>query len=400
MSISFSLRYFQVARCYRDENLRADRQPEFTQIDLEMAFIQQEDLMKVIEDLLSAVWKDALGFQMQTPLPRRTYRWCMDHYGSDKPDTRYELKLQDLTDIFSSTAVSVLQNKTTKSEPWQGSFGVKAINVTGLSSACNEKELDAIQSEAKLNSNGRGVVMIRVGKGGVLKSSVSKHFSETEVAQLSSRLAAREGDVIMLSAGLGDEPLTLLGKMRIWCANILQQKKLLIIPADRYDFFWVVDFPLFSWEDGVMAATHHPFTAPVSEDAHMLLTHPEKVRGQHYDIVLNGIELGGGSIRIHRAEEQLKVFRDVLKLPMANVNEFSHLLEALSHGCPPHGGIALGLDRLVAQALGTKSLREVLAFPKTGTGAELLTGSPSTLAPADLQQVTDWLKQAQQPQAN
>jgi aspartyl-tRNA synthetase len=361
-----------------------------------MAFIQQEDIMKVIEDLLSAVWKEALGHSMQTPLPRRTYRWCMDNYGSDKPDTRYELKLQDVTDIFANTGVSVLQNKHVTAEAWQGSFGVKAINVIGLSSACNDKEIESILNEAKLNSAGRGVVMIRVGKNGAFKSSISKYLSEQETQQLSARLGAREGDLIMLSAGLGDEPLQLLGKMRVWCSNILQQKKLLIIPADRYDFFWVVDFPLFTWEDGVMAATHHPFTAPVSEDAHMLLTHPEKVRGQHYDIVLNGIELGGGSIRIHRAEEQLQVFRDVLKLPISKVDEFSHLLEALSHGCPPHGGIALGLDRLVAQALGAKSLREVLAFPKTGTGAELLTGSPSTLSHTEMQELIDNLKTAQQ----
>lgn len=355
--------------------------------------------MKVIEDLLSSVWREALGHSIQTPLPRRTYRWCMDNYGSDKPDTRYELKLQDVSDVFQKTGVSVLQNKFVDVQAWQGSFGVKAINIVGLSAACNDKEIESIQNEAKLNSAGRGVVMIRVGKNGSVKSSISKYMSEDETRQLLSRMDAHDGDLIMLSAGLGDEPLNLLGKLRVWCANILQQKKLLVIPPDRYDFFWVVDFPLFTWEDGVMAATHHPFTAPVSEDAHLLQTHPERVRGQHYDIVLNGIELGGGSIRIHRAEEQVKVFRDVLKLPASKVDEFSHLIEALSHGCPPHGGIALGLDRLVAQALGAKSLREVLAFPKTGTGAELLTGSPSTLSQTELKDLMDSLKQASASQA-
>lgn len=380
-------RYFQIARCYRDEDLRADRQPEFTQIDMELAFIQQDDIMKTIEGLLSQVFKQTLNVDIPTPFPRHSYRWCMKNYGSDKPDTRFGIKLVEVGDIFKTTNVGILQSAISKENGV-----IKAINMKGIGKL-NDKDIDSIQMEAK-KSGGPGVVTITLAEDGSLKSSIAKYLSENEVEDLIERLDIKAGDLVCLSAGEEDFACTTLGRLRLWARDRMVANGTLVIPADRFDLFWVVDFPLFTWEDGKMLSTHHPFTAPVSDDANMLSSNPELVRGQHYDVVLNGYEIGGGSIRIHKKEEQIKVLRDVLGMTPLKVAEFQHLLDALGHGCPPHGGIALGFDRLMAVIVGAKSLREVIAFPKSSSGAELMTGAPAQLGNAELDELFNLVKSA------
>jgi aspartyl-tRNA synthetase len=379
-------RYFQVARCYRDEDLRADRQPEFTQIDMELAFIQQEDIMKTIEGLLAHIFKQTLDVDIPTPFPRHSYRWCMKNYGSDKPDTRFDMKLVEVSDIFKSTNVGVLQSALT-----QENGSVKALNMKGIGKL-NDKDIDAIQMEAKKSSS--GVITLSVTEDGKVKSSIAKHLHESEIDELKERLDLQPGDLMILAAGKEDDTCTTLGRLRLWARDRMLSTGSLVIPPNRFDLFWVVDFPLFTWEDGKMLSTHHPFTAPVSDDANMLSSNPELVRGQHYDVVLNGYEIGGGSIRIHKKEEQIKVLRDILGMRPEKVAEFQHLLDALGHGCPPHGGIALGFDRLMAVLVGAKSLREVIAFPKSSSGAELMTGAPAPLGNNELDDLFDIVKAA------
>ena len=379
-------RYFQVARCYRDEDLRADRQPEFTQIDMELAFIQQDDIMKTIEGLISHVFKQCLNVDLPIPFPRHTYRWCMKNYGSDKPDTRFDIKLIELSDIFRTTNIGVLQAALSEQN---GS--VKAINMKGIGKL-NDKDIEAIQTEAKKSSP--GVITIAMNEDGKIKSSIAKHITESELQNLQERMDMKPGDLVVIASGIGEPVETTLGRLRLWARDRLIANGTLVVPQDRFDIFWVVDFPLFTWEDGKMLSTHHPFTAPVSEDASMLDGNPELVRGQHYDVVLNGFEIGGGSIRIHKKEDQIKVLRDVLKMAPEKVAEFQHLLDALGHGCPPHGGIALGFDRLMAVMVGAKSLRDVIAFPKSSSGAELMTGAPAPLGDTELGELFNLVKNA------
>lgn len=385
-------RYFQIARCYRDEDLRADRQPEFTQIDMELAFIQQDDIKRTIEGLLANVFKSTLGVNIPTPFPEHTYKWCMDNYGSDKPDTRFDMKLLDVTEDFAKTTkIGVISSALSKLP--EGKGFVKAINLKGIGKM-NEKDIDTIQMEAKKSSS--GVLTVSVNEDGKLKSSIAKYLSESEEKVIREKLDLKPGDLVLIACGTEEETWSSLGRLRLWARDRKIANGTLQIPADRYDLFWVVDFPLFTWEDGKMLSTHHPFTAPVSEDAHMLSSHPEKVRGQHYDVVLNGYEIGGGSIRIHKKEEQIKVLRDVIGMSADKVAEFQHLLDALGHGCPPHGGIALGFDRLMAVLVGAKSLREVIAFPKSSSGAEIMTGAPATLGPSETKELYEVVKAAKE----
>ena len=379
-------KYFQIARCFRDEDLRADRQPEFTQIDMELAFIQQEDIMKTIEGLISHIFLRSLNVTIPTPFPRHTYRWCMTNYGSDKPDTRFDIKLIALTDIFLTTNIGLFQSVVSEQNGH-----IKAINMKGIGKL-NDKDIDAIQMEARKSSP--GVITLSITEDGKVKSSIAKHISESELRSLKERMDLQPGDLVVIASGIGEAVETTLGRLRLWARDRLIANGTLSIPQDRFDIFWVVDFPLFTWEDGKMLSTHHPFTAPVSEDASLLDSNPELVRGQHYDVVLNGYEIGGGSIRIHKKEDQIKVLRDVLKMAPEKVAEFQHLLDALGHGCPPHGGIALGFDRLMAVMVGAKSLRDVIAFPKSSSGAELMTGAPAGLGDAELGELFNLVKNA------
>jgi aspartyl-tRNA synthetase len=371
-------KYFQLARCYRDEDLRADRQPEFTQIDVEMSFIEREDIYRLIEGLLQRLWKTALNLDVPIPFKRMAFPEAMDRFGIDKPDTRFGMELVDFTEDFRASKFRVFSGAVAEHG------NVKAINAKGLACA-TQGQLDAMTETAK-GLGAKGLAYIKV-EGGEWKSPIVKFFSPVEKAALASKLAIQEGDLILFAAGQWLASCEILGKIRLYVADILRAQGKLTIPADRFDFLWVVDFPLLSFdkEQNRWYSTHHPFTAPVAEDVSLLGTDPRKVRGQHYDIVVNGVELGGGSIRIHQPELQKTVFEQVLRIPPDETKlRFGYMLEAFRYGAPPHGGIALGFDRLVAILCGTPSIRDVIAFPKTAKGACLMTESPSGVSPRQL----------------
>jgi aspartyl-tRNA synthetase len=371
-------RYYQIARCFRDEDQRADRQLEFSQIDIEMSFIEREDIYKLVEGLLKRIWKTALDIDVPTPFRRLTYREAIDRYGIDKPDTRFGMELADFTEEFRGSKFKIFSGAVAN----QGV--VKAINAKSL--ACvTQGQMDAMTECAK-NFGAKGLAFIKV-EGGEWKSPIVRFFSDAEKAALTSKLAIEEGDLILFAADQWLTACEILGKIRLYCAEVLKGQGKQVIPADRFDFLWVVDFPLLSFdrEQNRWYSSHHPFTAPVEEDISMLTTDPKKVRGQHYDVVVNGVELGGGSIRIHRPDVQKKVFEEVLQIPPDETQlRFGYMLEAFRYGAPPHGGIALGFDRLNAILCGTPSIRDVIAFPKTAKGTCLMTESPSAVSPRQL----------------
>ncbi len=372
-------RYYQMARCYRDEDLRADRQPEFTQVDLEMSFIDREDMYALIEGILKRAWKEAIGVDIPTPFPRMSYREAMDRFGIDKPDTRFGMEIQDFTALFSGSAFKVFREAATT----PGS-AVRAINAKGLADL-TQGELTNLENIAKA-AGAKGLAFIKC-EGGEWKSPIVKFFSEEEKAALRQKLDIADGDIVFFAAAPWEQASTILGRVRLESAALLRAKGRLVIPADRYDFLWVIEFPLMLWdeEEKRYLSAHHPFTAPVQEDEPLLATDPAKVRGQHYDIVLNGVELGGGSIRIHDTAVQKRVFEDVLKIPADVVaSRFGYMLKAFSYGAPPHGGIALGFDRVVAMLAGRSSIRDILAFPKTQSGQDLMAQSPSTVTAKQL----------------
>lgn len=373
-------KYFQLARCYRDEDLRADRQPEFTQIDIEMSFIERKDIYNLIEGLLKRLWKVAIGIDIETPFPRISFNEVMNRFGIDKPDTRFDLELIDFTDIFKDSGFKLFANIVS-----EGGV-VKAMNAKGLACA-TQGQMDAINEIGK-NFGAKGVAWIKV-ENGVWNSPLVKFFSENEKSQLQKKLNIEDGDLILFSAGPWLQACEILGRVRLYCADLLKAQGKLNIPSNKFNFLWVVDFPLLSWdkENNRWYSSHHPFTAPLPEDIPLLLSAPKKVRGQHYDIVVNGVELGGGSIRIHQPDVQKTVFEEVLKIPPDIVKaRFGYMLEAFKYGAPPHGGIALGFDRLVAMLCGTPSIRDVIAFPKTAKGTCLMTGSPGNV---DAKQLRD-----------
>jgi aspartyl-tRNA synthetase len=371
-------KYFQLARCYRDEDLRADRQPEFTQIDIEMSFIEREDIYGLIEGLLKRVWRTALGIDLQLPFRRIPFVEALDRYGIDKPDTRFGLELVDLTEDFRSSGFRVFSGAI-------ASGGVvKALNAKGFACA-TQGQMDAMTEIAK-GFGAKGLAAIKV-ENGEWKAPFLKFLSDAEKAALTSKLKVEEGDLLLFAADQWLSACEVLGKLRLYCAEILKNQRKLQIPANRFDFLWVVDFPLLSFdkEQNRWYSSHHPFTAPVVEDVPFLKTDPKKVRGQHYDIVVNGVELGGGSIRIHQPDLQKTVFEEVLQIPPEETKlRFGYMLEAFRYGAPPHGGIALGFDRLIAILCGTPSIRDVIAFPKTAKGTCLMTDSPAAVSPRQL----------------
>jgi aspartyl-tRNA synthetase len=371
-------KYFQMARCFRDEDLRADRQPEFTQIDLEMSFIEREDIYRLIEGMLQRVWKGILGRDIPAPFERIPFRDAMDRYGSDKPDRRYGLELQDFTETFRKSQFNVFTRAVAAGGV------VKAINAKGF--ACvTQGQIDSLTELAK-TAGAKGLAWIKV-ENGAWKSPIVKFFNDAEKAALTEKLKIEEGDLILFAADQWLAACEVLGKLRVTLAKMLQDLGKLTIPSDVYDFLWVVDFPLitFDHEAQKYISSHHPFTAPVAEDIPLLKTEPTKVRGQHYDIVLNGCELGGGSIRVHQPEVQKMIFEEVLKIPHEIAkSRFGYLIRALSYGAPPHGGIALGFDRLAAILCGTDTIREVIAFPKNARAQDLMTASPGAVEPRQL----------------
>jgi aspartyl-tRNA synthetase len=357
-------RYFQIAKCFRDEDLRADRQPEFTQIDLEMSFITREDMYALIEGLLAHVWLVARGEKIPTPFPRMPYIEAMERFGVDKPDTRFGIELVDLTKVFAESKFKVFRSAV------DSGGVVKAINAKGLACA-TQGQIDALTETAK-SFGAKGLAFIKV-EGGEWKSPIVKFFSDADKAALTEKLKIEEGDLILFGADKREVVWEVLGRMRLLVAEQLKIKR------EGWNFLWVVDFPLISFdrEANRYLSTHHPFTAAVAEDIPMLDTEPTKVRGQHYDIVLNGVELGGGSIRIHQPDVQKKIFEQVLQIPPdVAQSRFGYMLQAFRFGAPPHGGIALGFDRLLAILCGTSNIRDVIAFPKTAKAVDLMTNSP------------------------
>ena len=374
-------RYFQIARCFRDEDLRADRQMEFTQVDVEASFITREDVYALFEGMLKKVWKEVLAVDIPTPFPRMPFHDAMNRYGVDKPDVRFALELVDLSETFRSSAFKVFQQTVA------GGGVIKALNAKGLSDI-TQGELKNFEDIAK-SLGAKGLAFIKV-EGGEWKSPIVKFFTEAEKAELTAKLKIEEGDIVFFAAAPWEKACAILGRLRLESAALLVKRGKMTIRHDDWQFLWVIDFPLMSYDEAEnrYVATHHPFTAPVAEDTAFLDSDPKKVRGQHYDVVLNGMELGGGSIRIHQPALQKKVFEDVLKIPQDVVeSRFGYMLKAFTYGAPPHGGIAFGLDRMVALLCGTTSIRDVIAFPKTQKGQDLMAQSPTPVTPRQLKEL-------------
>jgi aspartyl-tRNA synthetase len=371
-------RYIQIARCFRDEDLRADRQMEFTQIDVEVSFIDREGIYALFEGMLAKIWKEILGVNLPTPFPRLAFREAMNRYGVDKPDTRFGLELADLTELFRPSSFKLFASTAASGG------AVKALNAKGLADI-TQGEMTGLEEAAK-SLGAKGLAFIKV-ESGEWKSPIVKFFTEAEKAALTQQLGIADGDIIFFAAAPWEKACAILGRIRLECAALLQKRGKLAIPANQWNFLWVVDFPLMTYDEEAkrFLATHHPFTAPVPEDIPLLDSDPHRVRGQHYDLVLNGMELGGGSIRIHQPALQEKVFKDVLKIPAELVeSRFGYLLRAFKFGAPPHGGIAFGLDRLVALLCGTTSIRDVIAFPKTQKAQDLMAQSPTPVTAKQL----------------
>ena len=358
-------RYYQIARCFRDEDFRADRQPEFTQLDIEMSFIDQADILAVAEKLLVKIWKEAVGYDIPTPIRHMTYADAMQNYGSDKPDLRFGLQLVEQTEFFKDTEFRVFQ------APYVGSV----VMPGGASSP--RRELDAWQDWAKARG-AKGLAYILVNEDGTLGGPVSKNISEKETAGIVAATGAKPGDAIFFAAGERSASLSLLGAVRLEIG-----KRCNLIAEGAWEFLWVVDAPMFEpTENGGWTAVHHPFTGPKPEFAKTFASDPANALAYAYDIVLNGTELGGGSIRIHDRQIQKDVFSVIGLSDEEAMSKFGFLLEAFNYGPPPHGGIALGLDRVCALLTGSDSIREVIAFPKTASGGDPLTGAPTPITPA------------------
>ncbi len=374
-------RYFQIARCFRDEDLRADRQMEFTQVDVEASFVDREDIYALFEGMVKKVWQDALGIEISTPIPRMSFHEAMNRFGVDKPDMRFGLELVDLSETFAESSFKVFSGTV------KNGGAVKALNAKGLADI-TQGELKGLEDAAK-SLGAKGLAFIKV-EGGEWKSPIVKFFSDEEKAALTDKLAIEEGDIIFFAAAEWERACAILGRIRLDSAALLQKRGKVELRPDDWRFLWVIEFPLMTYdeEQGRYVASHHPFTAPVPEDIELLDSDPKAVRGQHYDLVLNGMELGGGSIRIHQPELQQKVFQDVLQIPEDVVeSRFGYMLKAFKYGAPPHGGIAFGLDRMVALLCGTTSIRDVIAFPKTQKGQDLMAQSPTPVAERQLKEL-------------
>jgi aspartyl-tRNA synthetase len=362
-------RYYQIARCFRDEDFRADRQPEFTQLDIEMSFVDQEDVLAVAEKILTRVFKSVVNYEIDLPIPRMTYWEAMRRFGSDKPDLRFANELVDATEFFSATTFRVFQ------APYVG-----AVVMPGGADS-PRRELDAWQDWAKARG-AKGLAYILVAEDGTLGGPVAKNLSESEAAGIAAHVGAKSGDAIFFAAGDRISSLNLLGAVRLEVG-----KRCGLINEKAWEFVWIVDAPMFEQIDSTnpesgWTAVHHPFTGPKPEFAQSFDSDPAAALAYAYDIVLNGNEIGGGSIRIHDRAMQARVFKTIGLSQQEAESKFGFLLEAFNYGPPPHGGIALGLDRLCALLAGAESIREVIAFPKTASGGDPLTGAPTPITPA------------------
>ena len=358
-------RYYQLARCFRDEDLRADRQPEFTQIDLEMSFVSQDDVMAVAEDVVARMWRDILGYDVPRPIRRMSYAEATSRFGSDRPDLRFGVELTEMTEYFAQTPFRVFQ------APYVG-----AVVMPGGGTQ-TRRELDAWQDWAKARGS-KGLAYVLVGADGTLSGPVAKNISEAERAGLAEKAGAKPGDCVFFGAGKRGDAQALLGAARLEIGE-----RLGLIDTGRWEFVWIVDFPMFEETDeGGWTAVHHPFTAPKPEWVETFAERPDAALADAYDIVVNGVELGGGSIRIHRRDVQERVFEAIGLSKDEAEAKFGFLLEAFQYGPPPHGGIAFGFDRLCALLAGAPTIREVIAFPKTASGGDPLTGAPTPITTA------------------
>lgn len=361
-------RYMQIARCFRDEDLRADRQPEFTQIDLEMSFVETEDVLAIGEGFIKRVFKDALGIDIQTPLPRLTYKDAMEKYGSDKPDTRYGMELFDLSDTVRGCGFGVFTGAI------EGGGSVRGITAKNSVKTLTRKELDKLTETAK-GIGAKGLAYIRLNEDGTRSASFAKFMTEDELNAIIEKAGAEAGDVVIIVADSRNSIVFgVLGALRQIIAA-----KLDIIPKDKYNLLWITEFPFFDWDEDsqTWVAMHHPFTAPLDECLEYLETDKEKVRAKAYDLVLNGIELSSGSIRITDPDLQKRIFKLLDLTDEEAYEKFGYLLDAFKYGAPPHGGMGIGLDRLVMQMLGCESLRDVVAYPKVQNASEPMTGCPA-----------------------
>jgi aspartyl-tRNA synthetase len=384
LMISGFERYFQIVRCFRDEDLRADRQPEFTQVDLEASFVEMEDILSLTEGLLKEIFRRTLDIELNVPFPRISFKEAMERYGSDKPDTRFGLELVDMADLAQKGQFKVFLDALEKGGR------VKAINGKGMA-RLSRSEIDMLTEEVKA-LGAKGLAWIKIKDG--FESPIVKFFPEDILRQMAQRLKADVGDMMLFVADKEEVVHSVLGRLR------LELGKRLALIKDGFNLIWVVDFPLFEWssDERRFQAMHHPFTSPVDEDQDLLFSVKEddfrnphsvlsKIRSKAYDIVINGYEVGGGSIRIHRPDIQEQVFR-ILGIPQEEARQkFGFLLDALKFGAPPHGGIALGLDRLVMIMAGVNTIRDVIAFPKTQKGVCLLSGAPSPVEPKQLKEL-------------
>jgi len=363
-------RYFQIVKCFRDEDLRYDRQPEFTQIDIEMSFAEEEDVWAEVEGLVAYVWREVLGVEIKPPFPRLTYQEAMERFGSDKPDTRFGMEIKDVTSVFSGSSFTVFRSTID-----QGGTA-RAIAVPGMAGA-SRQEIERLTERAKIHG-AKGLITVAYQPGEV-KSQIKKYLTDEELSALARETNAGEGDLVLIVASDFDTAVTVLGRLRLELAA-----KLGMIPRDRYNFLWITAFPLLkiNEETGRWEAAHHPFTSPRKEDLNKVRAdatdeEKSKIRARMYDLVMNGVELASGSIRIHRRDLQEKVFALLGMSQEEARRRFGFLLDAFEYGAPPHGGIAFGLDRMVMLLAGAENLREVIAFPKTASASCLMTEAPA-----------------------
>ncbi len=370
-------RYFQIAKCFRDEDLRADRQPEFTQIDMELSFVDVDDVIDVNERLLQKLFKEVIGVDVPLPLPRMTWQEAMDRFGSDKPDTRFGMELQDVTEVVKGCGFGVFTGAI------ENGGSVRGINAKGLG-AMPRKKIDALVDFAK-GYGAKGLAYIAIGEDGSLKSSFAKFMTEDEMTAIVSALEGEAGDLLLFAADRNKIVWNVLGALRIELAEQLG-----LLDKNEYRFVWITEFPQFEWSDEEerFVAMHHPFTMPMDEDIDKLESNPGEVRAKAYDIVLNGTEIGGGSVRIHQADVQARMFKALGMTDEVANEKFGFLLDAFKYGVPPHAGLAYGLDRLVMLMAKRDSIRDVIAFPKVKDASCLLTDAPNVVDEKQLCELT------------